>query len=116
MTGAPSVVGKITFDPPLSPLKQQLVHDVPMGNAVRLYAVYSWPWWRSHALSGSFTDEGTGAVLQFGLWETWGSNQRMPDCACPPMACAIPTGQRQDAVRVRIVPDCLIGPDCLTAT
>ena len=67
VTGAPSVVGKISFVPPLPPLKQQLARDAPMGNAVRIYAVYSWPWWRSQALSGSFTDESTGAVLQFGF-------------------------------------------------
>lgn len=120
VTGAPSVVNKIVFDPPLPSLKeqvifptlqvQQLTHlpsiigavgppsfmvsdirllrspaiqtafvceaqgcvhlavvvwqvmqSVPMGNAVRVSAVYSWPWWRSQGLSGAWGDEMDGS-------------------------------------------------------
>ena len=46
VTGAPSVVGRINFAPALPPLKQQLLRSVPMGNAVRVSAVYPWAWWR----------------------------------------------------------------------
>lgn len=81
LTGAPSVVGRIGFAPPLSPAKRQLVRSVPMGNAVRVSALYPWAWWRSRGLSGAWGDEMDGSFVPLGMDMT-------PCDAATPGACA----------------------------
>merc|ERR1711871_807186 len=84
VTGAPSVVGRIDFDPPLSALKQQLVANVPMGNAVRMNAVYSKPFWKGMGLSGSTGDETKGALLPIGYDMTPCDPTNAEACATAP--------------------------------
>lgn len=67
VTGSPSVVGKINFEPPLPPLKQQLATSMPMGNAIRMMAVYDeGPFWREMGFSGSHGDEDPNSLLGIG--------------------------------------------------
>lgn len=67
ITGAPSVVNRLRFSPPLPSLKAQVLRSVPMGNAVRVSAVYPWAWWRTRNLSGSWGDELDGSFVPLGM-------------------------------------------------
>merc|ERR1712046_62775 len=63
VTGAPSIVNKINYDPPLPFLKAELFQKVSVGNAIRMSAVYPTPFWRSKGLSGSLGDENLDSLL-----------------------------------------------------
>ena len=80
LTGAPSVLKRLKFEPPLPKLKEQVLQSVPMGNAVRFSAVYPWPWWRSRGLSGAWGDELTGSLLPLGMDMTPCDPSRATDC------------------------------------
>ena len=83
-TGAPSVVGRLEFDPPLPEQKRRLAERVPMGNAVRMSVVYPEPFWRAMGLSGSHGDEGAGVLLPLGYdaspCNNAGSDSDPPSC------------------------------------
>jgi monoamine oxidase len=49
---APTLAGRIDYDPPLSAARDQLTQRVPQGSAIKYEAVYPSPFWRSEALNG----------------------------------------------------------------
>ncbi len=49
---APTLAGRIDYDPQLPAQRDQLTQRVPQGSAIKFEAVYSTPWWRSEGLSG----------------------------------------------------------------
>lgn len=49
---APTLAGRIDYDPPLPAQRDQLTQRVPQGSVIKFEAVYSTPWWRSEGLSG----------------------------------------------------------------
>jgi monoamine oxidase len=58
---APTLAGRIAYDPPLSGYRDQLLQRMPMGTVVKCMAVYDEPFWRSEGLSGQGTSD-TGPV------------------------------------------------------
>jgi monoamine oxidase len=49
---APTMAGRIDYDPPLPGLRDQLTQRVPQGSAIKYEAVYPKPFWRAAGLSG----------------------------------------------------------------
>ncbi|XP_071479253.1 amine oxidase [flavin-containing] B-like [Diadema antillarum] len=47
-----ALLGKISFDPPLSPLKNQLCQRIPMGSCIKSMIYYDRPFWRDLKCSG----------------------------------------------------------------
>jgi monoamine oxidase len=58
---APTLAGRIAYDPPLSGYRDQLTQRMPMGTVVKCMAVYDEPFWRGEGLSGQGTSD-TGPV------------------------------------------------------
>ena len=48
----PHLAGKISYEPPLPPLRQQLTQRVPMGTCVKILVSYDCPFWRKQGLAG----------------------------------------------------------------
>jgi monoamine oxidase len=49
----PTLAGRIEYEPRLSPVRDQLMARVPMGNLIKAAAVYDEPFWRDAGLTGS---------------------------------------------------------------
>jgi monoamine oxidase len=58
---APTLAGRIGYDPPLSGYRDQLTQRMPMGTVAKCMAVYDEPFWRNEGLSGQGTSD-TGPV------------------------------------------------------
>ncbi|WP_250632928.1 flavin monoamine oxidase family protein [Rhodoflexus caldus] len=52
LTVPPALLERIRFEPPLPQQKAQLCQRMPMGAAMKCFAVYPVPFWRKHGLSG----------------------------------------------------------------
>jgi monoamine oxidase len=48
----PALAGRLEYDPPLPPRRDQLTQRVPMGTVIKCMAVYDEPFWREDGLSG----------------------------------------------------------------
>jgi monoamine oxidase len=48
----PHLAGRITYSPPMPPLRQQLTQRVPMGTCCKLLISYDRPFWRDKGLAG----------------------------------------------------------------
>lgn len=48
----PALCARITYTPPLPPLRDQLTQRVPMGTVIKCYAIYPTPFWRANGHSG----------------------------------------------------------------
>ncbi|MGL5080481.1 MAG: flavin monoamine oxidase family protein [Microcoleaceae cyanobacterium] len=48
----PHLAGKISYDPPMPPLRQQLTQRMPMGCCAKLLISYETPFWREKGLAG----------------------------------------------------------------
>ena len=48
----PTLAGRITYDPPLGSMRDQLVQHMPQGSVVKFHVLYDEPWWRAEGLSG----------------------------------------------------------------
>jgi len=48
----PHLAGRISYNPPLPPLREQLTQRVPMGCCVKLLISYDTPFWRAKGLAG----------------------------------------------------------------
>ena len=57
LTMPKTLLGRVTFTPPLPPAVDQLLQREPMGSVVKVNAVYSHPFWRDHGLSGQATSD-----------------------------------------------------------
>ena len=49
----PHLTGRMHYDPPLPPARDQLTQRAPMGAIIKALVVYDTPWWRAKGLSGS---------------------------------------------------------------
>jgi monoamine oxidase len=49
---APTLAGRMVYDPPLPGFRDQLTQRMPLGTVVKCMAVYDEPFWRSEGLSG----------------------------------------------------------------
>ena len=56
-----TLVGRITFSPPLPPALDQLLQREPMGSVVKVNAIYRTPFWRGHGLNGQAISD-TGPI------------------------------------------------------
>ena len=61
----PPLTGRIEFDPPLPPLRDQLTQRMPQGTITKTFAVYSEPFWRGDGLSGEALSDTGPATLTF---------------------------------------------------
>lgn len=48
----PTLAGRITYDPPVGAMRDQLVQHMPQGSVVKFHVLYDEPWWRDQGLSG----------------------------------------------------------------
>ncbi len=58
---APTLAGRIAYDPPLSGYRDQLTQRMPLGTVAKCMAIYDEPFWRAEGLSGQGTSD-TGPV------------------------------------------------------
>ncbi len=58
---APTLAGRVAYDPPLPGYRDQLTQRMPMGTVAKCMAVYDEPFWRAEGLSGHGTSD-TGPV------------------------------------------------------
>ena len=58
---APSLAGRIVYDPPLPGHRDQLTQRVPLGTVAKCMAIYDEPFWRAQGLSGQATSD-TGPI------------------------------------------------------
>jgi monoamine oxidase len=64
LTGPPTLLGRISYDPPLPAVRDLLTQRVPNGAVVKCMAVYERPFWRDDGLSGqAASDEGPVQVV-----------------------------------------------------
>ncbi|KAH7144676.1 amine oxidase [Fusarium sp. MPI-SDFR-AT-0072] len=49
---APTLAGRIIYNPPLPAVRDQMCQRVPMGSLGKVFAVYETPFWREDGLSG----------------------------------------------------------------
>lgn len=60
----PTLAGRISYDPPLPALRDQLTQRMPQGSVIKTMAIYEEPFWRREGLSGQATsDLGPARVL-----------------------------------------------------
>ena len=57
----PTLAGRIQYDPPLPPARDQLTQRLPNGSVIKCFAVYPTPFWREQGLNGFVTSD-TGPV------------------------------------------------------
>ncbi len=48
----PTLAGRLEYDPPLPPARDQLTQRVPAGSVIKQYLVYERPFWRDRGLNG----------------------------------------------------------------
>ena len=53
----PTLAGRIQYDPPLPPLRDQLTQRMPQGSLMKFEAIYDTPFWRAAGLSGQVVSE-----------------------------------------------------------
>jgi monoamine oxidase len=58
---APTLAGRIAYDPPLPGYRDQLTQRMPLGTVAKCMAIYDEPFWRAEELSGQGTSD-TGPV------------------------------------------------------
>jgi len=54
---APTLAGRIVYDPPLPGFRDQLTQRMPMGTVAKCMAVYDEPFWRGEGLTGEGTSD-----------------------------------------------------------
>jgi monoamine oxidase len=62
---APTLAGRIAYDPPLPGYRDQLTQRMPLGTVAKCMAIYSEPFWRADGLSGQGTSERGPVRLTF---------------------------------------------------
>ena len=62
---APTLAGRIAYDPPLPGHRDQLTQRTPMGVVAKTMAVYDEPFWRADGLSGQATSDVGPVKLTF---------------------------------------------------
>jgi monoamine oxidase len=62
---APTLAGRIAYDPPLPGYRDQLTQRMPLGTVAKCMAIYDEPFWRGHGLSGQGTSDAGPVRLTF---------------------------------------------------
>jgi monoamine oxidase len=62
---APTLAGRIAFDPPLPGYRDQLTQRMPLGTVAKCMAIYDEPFWRAEGLSGQATSDVGPVKLTF---------------------------------------------------
>jgi len=62
---APTLAGRIAYDPPLPGFRDQLTQRMPLGTVAKCMAVYDEPFWRAENLSGQGTSDAGPVKLTF---------------------------------------------------
>jgi monoamine oxidase len=62
---APTLAGRIAYDPPLPGYRDQLTQRMPLGTVAKCMAIYAEPFWRSEGLSGQAMSDGGPVRLMF---------------------------------------------------
>ena len=57
MAVAPTLAGRIAYDPPLPGYRDQLTQRMPLGTVAKCMAIYDEPFWRAEGLSGQGTSD-----------------------------------------------------------
>jgi monoamine oxidase len=53
----PALAGRIAYDPPMPPLRDQLTQHMPQGSLGKFEAIYDTPFWRAKGLNGQAVSE-----------------------------------------------------------
>ena len=61
----PALAGRISYDPPLPGLRDQLTQRMPQGTVIKCMAVYDEPFWRAQGLSGQAISASGPAKITF---------------------------------------------------
>lgn len=48
----PTLAGRISYEPPLGGMRDQLIQHMPQGSVIKFHVLYDEPWWRAEGLSG----------------------------------------------------------------
>jgi monoamine oxidase len=62
---APTLAGRIAYDPPLPGFRDQLTQRMPLGTVVKCMALYDEPFWRDEGLTGQATSDAGPVRLTF---------------------------------------------------
>jgi monoamine oxidase len=62
---APTLAGRIAYDPPLPGFRDQLTQRMPLGTVAKCMAIYDEPFWRREGLSGQGTSDAGPVRLTF---------------------------------------------------
>jgi monoamine oxidase len=62
---APTLAGRIAYDPPLPGFRDQLTQRMPLGTVAKCMAIYDEPFWRAEDLSGQGTSDAGPVKLTF---------------------------------------------------
>jgi monoamine oxidase len=57
VTLPPALAGRVRYDPPLPPGRDQLTQRLPAGSVIKLHAVYPEPFWRADGLTGTVVSD-----------------------------------------------------------
>lgn len=64
VTLPPTLAGRLSYQPPMPALRDQLTQKVPAGSVIKCFAVYPEPFWRAEGLNGQVaTDRGPVKVV-----------------------------------------------------
>ncbi|XP_048745528.2 amine oxidase [flavin-containing]-like [Ostrea edulis] len=61
---------KITYDPPLPSLRNQLIQRLPMGSVIKTFCYYKTSFWREKGFCGSTAIDDDDAIVEFTLDDT----------------------------------------------
>ncbi len=61
----PTLTGRIFYDPPMPPLRDQLTQHMPQGTLMKFEAIYDRPFWRDQGLTGQAIDEAGPVKVTF---------------------------------------------------
>ncbi|OWF56713.1 amine oxidase [flavin-containing]-like isoform X1 [Mizuhopecten yessoensis] len=69
---------RITYEPPLPCLRNQLIQRVPMGSVIKTFLYYKTPFWREKGFCGSAAIDDDGAIIGFTLDDVKPDNKGLP--------------------------------------
>ena len=69
------LLNSVSFDPPLPPLKNQLIQRMPLGSSIKTITFYKKPFWREKGLNGMVISDSGPAHISV--------DDTKPDGSCP---------------------------------
>ena len=70
-----ALLNSVSFDPPLPPLKNQLIQRIPMGSSIKTVTFYERAFWREKGLNGILISDSGPAHTSL--------DYTKPDGSCP---------------------------------